>query len=748
MSSETSSGSEHQWPRTGPDPRGQKRPRADADHSRGRRTRARAAEPATAHETGLMRNGTTVGHPRFIGSASGIHFIRVVSDALTRMRPGISQMASGDLVPGEDDQLVSPELFPANVNTPTAVSTARAPFWRDDEVISDADFAHGPPTFDDLVAWTQPYFDNWHSCFPFLHGPEVLELLENVAQVGLSNVSEPNATIVRALVSISHADARQSGTAVGPRPADFLFLSQADTASGLLFAMESPASLKGVQVALCVQLFLISMLRFNMASRLGGVIVRMAFHLGLHRCPARFANFSHHEAMMRKRIWWSLYSLERMVSQSLGHPLSIRDDDVDVCLPTYEHHHQNSAQASAKGHGQGKFSMLCLRFFLQLVPKRLCISDSRATGGSELILFGLLSDHARLRGSILELRNKAIARRNETQDKSIIVQSELTRWVNHVNEALCEDGDDDADSRPDPPHHLSSSQRVLLTVVQHEATIALHRPLLASKTNSPSSRAALQTCIGASRAIIDAVFSYCRQQSEAAMLNVMVWPLLTWSIWMSCYILVFAALEDATPIPSAFRYAKRARHILSQLSRRGTQWPDFCLQALAHLMSVLQSQEPSGAASFELASSRTSTSNHEPEPPSVSHQATSQIGSSPSVRSTTAPPRRGLGRAHTDYAPPAPVHSQPGTTGYARPVPTPQSTSTSSNSGLPFDHSGSRPQNLSTMSSGTAAAATSRSNPGGAWAAAPLDFDPLSAIDFSNFSHLGLLNMDFESWDM
>ncbi|KAH7024485.1 fungal-specific transcription factor domain-containing protein [Microdochium trichocladiopsis] len=724
MSSETSPGPEHPWPSTCPDPPGHRGPEETYPEpsSRGPKRQKMGVndEPAMAHETGLMRDGVTVGHPRFIGSASGIHFIRVVSDALARVRPGISRMASGDLVPGEDDQLLSPELFPASVNTPTAVSTARAPFWRDNEVISDASsgqadphLGQNMPTFDDLVVWTQPYFDNWHSCFPFLHGPEVLDLFENVAQVGLSNVSEPNATIVRALVSISHADARQSGKAVRPRPASFLFLSQADTASGLVFAMESPASVKGVQVALCVQLFLISMLRFNMASRLGGVIVRMAFHLGLHRCPGRYANFSGHEAMMRKRIWWSLYSLERMVSQSLGHPLSIRDDDIDVCPPTYEHHHKNSAQASARGQEQG---------------------------GNQLILFGLLSDHARLRGSILELRNKSIAQRNETQDQSMIVQSELTRWVNQVNEALCEDEEEDADSRPESPHHLSSSQRVLLAVVQHEATIALHRPLLASKTNSPSSRAALQTCIGASRAIIDTVFSYCHQQSEATTLNAMVWPLLTWSIWMSSYILVFAALEDATPIPSAFRYAKKARHILKQLSRRGTQWPDFCLQALAHLVSVLQSQEPSGSRTFGSDSGRASTSNHEPEQP---RQAMSQIQSSPTMQSSTTPTRRGLGYTQADFPPPAAPSFQQGTTGSMRPLPTPQTTSTSNDGGLPLGHPGLRPQDPS-MSAETAAA-TSRPNPG-AWAA-PFDFDPLSAIDFSNFSHLGLLNMDFESWD-
>lgn len=80
------------------------------------------------------------------------------------------------------------------------------------------------------------------------------------------------------------------------------------------------------------------MLRLNAASRLGGLVIRMALQLGLHRCPARFPSFSAGEKEHRQRIFWSLYGIDRFICQSMGLPLSLHDDDVDVCYLSMERH--------------------------------------------------------------------------------------------------------------------------------------------------------------------------------------------------------------------------------------------------------------------------------------------------------------------------------------------------------------------------------------------------------------------------
>lgn len=301
-----------------------------------------------------MRDGGEPGVPRFIGSGSGIHFIRNVYDVLARAIPSnrskTGGSAPGDLVPGEEDQLV--DQTPGDVATPG--TRARAPFWQPGEIIHDAEAGLPSINFDNLVKWTKEYFENWHPAFPFLHGPEVLELLEHVGAHGIDHVAEVDAVVVRAIISISLADTRQMTSHQEPIPAGLLFSSLENVASYLVFLIGAPASLKNIQAAVCVELFLISMLKFNMASRLGGIIVRMAFHLGLHRCPRRYPNFSLQESYMRKRIWWSIYCLERMVCQSLGLPLDIRDDDVDVCFPSHELHKSSSDNVTSDNNQDGE----------------------------------------------------------------------------------------------------------------------------------------------------------------------------------------------------------------------------------------------------------------------------------------------------------------------------------------------------------------------------------------------------------
>lgn len=294
-------------------------------------------------ETGLMRDGDSPDLPRFVGSGSGIHFVRTVYDILSRNN-GQPTRVHSQVVPGEDDQLDGarePDAGPgAGAPTPGANF-----FWHDEEIVHTGDPGRSNVTFDALVAWTKSYFEIWHPSFPFLHGPEVLDILETVANRGIQRVSGQESSIVRALISISLADARQlpgsrvpGARSAPPVPSDLTFLSLDHVASCLLFVLGSPASLRNMQAALCVELFLVSMLKFNMASRLGGTVARMAYHLGLHRCPQRYLNFSPHEVSMRKRIWWSFYCLERLVCQVLGLPLDVQDDDVDVCFPTTETH--------------------------------------------------------------------------------------------------------------------------------------------------------------------------------------------------------------------------------------------------------------------------------------------------------------------------------------------------------------------------------------------------------------------------
>lgn len=63
-----------------------------------------------------------------------------------------------------------------------------------------------------------------------------------------------------------------------------------------------------------------------------GLAMRTAIDLGLHR-KANEINLDPITAQMRRRLFWTVYYLERVVSVSLGRPFSIADRHIDLPLP-------------------------------------------------------------------------------------------------------------------------------------------------------------------------------------------------------------------------------------------------------------------------------------------------------------------------------------------------------------------------------------------------------------------------------
>ena len=244
-------------------------------------------------EVGLMREASAQDSASFVGSASGIHFIRSVYGALNAGATSSTltgQTPDGNIVPGEDDRL--------NASSDHGQSK---PLWQPDEVDS-RDQAHATASFgfDELLDWSISYFDIWHPPFPFLHAPTLLERLETLAQNGVDAVSSLDLVTIKSIISISISDKRQSNTSGRAVPKHLVFSSFPDALESVQAVMTNPATIQALQAAVSVQLFLVSMLRLNAASRLGGLIIRVAFQLGLHRCPVRFSSFTLEEQQVQK----------------------------------------------------------------------------------------------------------------------------------------------------------------------------------------------------------------------------------------------------------------------------------------------------------------------------------------------------------------------------------------------------------------------------------------------------------------
>ncbi|KAF9775412.1 hypothetical protein IL306_006484 [Fusarium sp. DS 682] len=468
-------------------------------------------------EYGLMRDTGEHDAARFVGSGSGIHYIRAVHLRLAKRSASrtteFGSSTINTLIPGEDDQL----------RQDASIRRNREQFlWKDSEVCDESEES---PIFEDFVEWSKSYFEAWHPVLPFLHGPEVLGLFEEVSKTGISSLNSIDRVMLKSVLSISLADSRQARAFQKPIPKIFLFNSVDDALASSQFALSQPASIRSTQAALAIQLFLTSMLCLNAASRLGGLIVRTAFHMGLHRCPARYPFFTDKEVSVRRRVFWCIYILERLLCQSLGLPLDIQDDDLDVCYPGEERH----------------------------------TITTREENSERLQLLTFVAKHARIRGLILELRNKSMLQRQDTADRAAFVQAELAKWFNEIQDAVEED--DLADLNSTAPA-ISEYHKVMLLVLKHESAICLNRPGLASEHPSSSYSSAFQACISAAKSILIILKKHRnRYQLQVDSTGVksqtpLLWPSFTWSIWISAFVLIHAAFEKQVHLGSMLQQQK------------------------------------------------------------------------------------------------------------------------------------------------------------------------------------------------
>ena len=193
----------------------------------------------------------------------------------------------------------------------------------------------------------------------------------------------------------------------------------------------------------------------------------------------------------------------------------------------------------------------------------------------------------------MELRNKSILHSHASQVEAAHVTGELSQWWNEVYDdvnPIEESGDDSDDAPALQPYH-----RLLLMVLRHEAIISLNRPLLAAEKPSADYKNALQTCIGSSRSILTALKKHLSSTSDSPL----SWPCFTWSTWMACLILMYAAWEEELATSSALKYARMGIAILENLSLRGSSWPETCIEAIKGMESAFSTQ-PTNTNQFKI----------------------------------------------------------------------------------------------------------------------------------------------------
>jgi hypothetical protein len=97
-----------------------------------------------------------------------------------------------------------------------------------------------------------------------------------------------------------------------------------------------PGSILFVEVLSLIAPYMQNLNRRDAAFLYIGLALRMAISLGLHLetddCTIDVVEREH-----RRRVWWSVYSMDRIISVKSGNPISIHDEDIDVSLPSPIH---------------------------------------------------------------------------------------------------------------------------------------------------------------------------------------------------------------------------------------------------------------------------------------------------------------------------------------------------------------------------------------------------------------------------
>ncbi|CRG87566.1 Protein STB5 [Talaromyces islandicus] len=275
---------------------------------------------------------------RHLGSTSGISFARLTQMVLRRLTPDKADLVfinhrenySGNRLFSfnSPSDLLNPSLL-ESLNDSVSIH----PILFGDVVLSDiADLSSSVadlnlPTdqahIERLVGF---YFAHSNTLYPILYRSEFLQSLRQVQESPEHLAANSPLCLFRIWMVLAIGSTAYSSVSLSEESESMLYYSKA------LEYLEQAIEF-GEMAALEVIMLQVSYSFFNQLGPntwfLVGLAARLALGMGLHS-SSTYNDMAFDMEQRRKRIFFSIYMMDRVVSNALGRPFALHDDDIDI----------------------------------------------------------------------------------------------------------------------------------------------------------------------------------------------------------------------------------------------------------------------------------------------------------------------------------------------------------------------------------------------------------------------------------
>ncbi|KAH8174492.1 fungal specific transcription factor domain-containing protein [Sarocladium implicatum] len=549
----------------------------------------------------------------FIGSASGIFFTNTVFQAFaTATSPNAALLDNDAVTP---DPASSHTLFIAAENETTQELDNETRQDRNASRLNENQESRAndspsygmteaglgvPPPPEIAKDLLMLYFRNWHPFFPFLHGPTFLDQVNSFYETDWgadTNIPrlDQRRRICQAVTFQCIFNVAASGQTGRHRLRTSCRIQSTSTLTNLIGVLSSSSDIASLQGLLAAALYLMTQLSLRAASTIIGVLTQALYQSGLHRCPHRYVQLPSEMRLIRQRIFWCAYVLDRQLSQALGHPPAMKDNEIDVCYPG-----MNELHSSVRASGEGPQTQTCrasvVRDHLPRSPAGRSQSEDDSgtpfrgptskgslgfqspahhykTSTEEVgeYVLGYLVTYFKLVDSAMNLFHQSIHRRNITRDTVTDLTAQMHSWWNSLPLSLQQDSQSGSQSR----------FSAFFTIAYHYLLVVTNRPFLSLPTHRTDFKSSLQTALTASRAIVQVLKT---TQDNDMLFN---WPGAFAAAWMSGLIIAFSSLLRAYPLEKA---ASEIATCIAILDNMGSKWSSArrCRMTLATFLGKLE----------------------------------------------------------------------------------------------------------------------------------------------------------------